>query len=61
MQCNNGYTAKYDYNKDEWTILVNEEVKIPITRFVKHMGKLWVEGDVLKWARCSHFNRFSSC
>ena len=58
MQSNIGYTAKYDCNKDEWIILLNENKKkdvnyVYVANTVRGMGKLWIEGDVLKWIKRS--------
>ena len=44
MQSNNGYTAKYDCNKDEWTVLVYEKLEDVIEHRISFLGKLWVEG-----------------
>ena len=51
MQSNNGYTAKYDCNEDEWEILLWEKIGMLIVKGVEEMGKLWVEGNTLKWAK----------
>ena len=50
IQSNNGYTAKYDCDNDKWTTLAIENSNAVILHFVSDMGRMWVEGDALKWA-----------
>ena len=49
IQTNNGYTAKYDCDKDEWSILVFEKLECAITHQEWKMGKLWLNEEILTW------------
>ena len=49
MQTNNGYTAKYDCNKEEWIILIHEELERAITHKQCEMGKLILNENILTW------------
>ena len=51
-----GHTARYDCNENKWTILANEKSFINEINVFKGMnkgcdiGKIWIDGDKLKWA-----------
>ena len=49
LQSSTGHTAKYDCDEDKWTMIVVDEV-YGIIYEQRNMGKLWIDGNKLKWA-----------